>query len=390
MTIICYVLTPQTMLDKLLNTRLWALIGKELNQIKRSKQLVLSLIIPPTLQMILFGFALNPTMSHLKLGVVDECRTSESRELVGALSANDAFDLQGYYATPNEMSQALVEGRLDAGLVIPVKFAEQFVRRETTEVQMLFNGLNTNTGTIAQGYAARIIAEYNLRKAASLRVSHAEAPSLITPRVALLYNSGLISSWFIVTGVFGVLLILSSSVISASTLTKEKAMGTVEQLLMTPASTTEIIIAKIAPLFSLLMLTVCLELLVMVLVFGIPIRGNLALVFLASALCVLCGIGLGTFIATFTRNATQAQLLSIFFNPPIAMLSGAMTPIEAMPNWIQPVTYLNPVRYFSIIVRSLLFKNTPPSALYIHFLALLAFATILVSLSVGRFRKQLS
>lgn len=378
------------MLDKLLNTRLWALIGKELNQIKRSKQLVLSLIIPPTLQMILFGFALNPTMSHLKLGVVDECRTSESRELVGALSANDAFDLQGYYATPNEMSQALIEGRLDAGLVIPVKFAEQFVRRETTEVQMLFNGLNTNTGTIAQGYAARIIAEYNLRKAASLRVSHAEAPSLITPRVALLYNSGLISSWFIVTGVFGVLLILSSSVISASTLTKEKAMGTVEQLLMTPASTTEIIIAKIAPLFSLLMLTVCLELLVMVLVFGIPIRGNLALVFLASALCVLCGIGLGTFIATFTRNATQAQLLSIFFNPPIAMLSGAMTPIEAMPNWIQPVTYLNPVRYFSIIVRSLLFKNTPPSALYIHFLALLAFATILVSLSVGRFRKQLS
>ena len=159
---------------------------------------------------------------------------------------------------------------------------------------------------------------------------------------------------------------------------------------MTPANTSEIIIAKIAPLFLLLMFTVCLVLLVMVFVFSVPVRGSLALIFLASALCVLCGIGLGTFIATFTKNATQAQLLSIFFNPPIAMLSGAMTPIEAMPTWIQPVTYLNPVRYFSIIVRSVLLKDTPPEALYIHFLALLAFATILVSLSVGRFRKQLS
>jgi ABC-2 type transport system permease protein len=378
------------MLDKLLNARIWALIAKELNQIKRSKQLIISFIVPPTIQMIIFGFALNPTMSHMKLGVVDESRTSESREVVSALSENDAFDLQGYYASPDEMSKALIEGRLDAGIVIPVKFTEQLVRRETTEIQMLFNGLNTNTGTIAQGYAARMVAEYNLRKAASLRVSHAEAPLLITPRVALLYNSGLVPSWFIVTGVFGVLLMLNSSIVSASALTKEKAMGTVEQLLMTPASTTEIIIAKIAPLFLLLMLTVCLVMLVMVFVFSIPVRGSLALIFLASALCVLCGIGLGTFIATFTKNATQAQLLSIFFNPPIAMLSGAMTPIEAMPAWIQPTTYLNPVRYFSIIVRSIMLKDTPLEALYIHFLALVAFAVILVSLSVGRFRKQLS
>jgi ABC-2 type transport system permease protein len=378
------------MLDKLLNARIWSLFRKELNQIKRSRQLIISFIVPPTVQMIIFGFALNPTMTHMKLGIVDESRTVESREVVSALSENDAFDLQGYYASPAELSEALTEGRLDAGIVIPVKFTEQLVRRETAEIQMLFNGLNTNTGTIAQGYAARMIGEYNQRRAAQLRVNHSEAPLLVTPRVALLYNSGLVSSWFIVTGVFGVLLMLNSSIVSASALTKEKAMGTVEQLLMTPASTSEIIIAKIAPLFLLLMLTVCLVLLVMVFVFGVPIRGSLGLIFLASALCVLCGIGLGTFIATFTKNATQAQLLSIFFNPPIAMLSGAMTPIEAMPEWIQPMTYLNPVNYFSVIVRSVLFKDTPPAALYMHFLALLAFAAILVSLSVGRFRKQLS
>lgn len=378
------------MLDNMINARIWSLFVKELNQIKRSKQLIISFIIPPTIQMIIFGFALNPTMTHMKLGVVDECRTSESRSVVSALNANDAFDLQGYYASPDELSKALTEGKLDAGVVIPVKFAEQLIRGETAEIQMLFNGLNTNTGTIAQGYAARIIAEYNLRRAANLRVNHSEAPLLVTPRVTLLYNSGLVTSWYIVSGVFGVLLMLNSSIVSASALTKEKAMGTVEQLLMTPANTSEIIIAKIAPLFLLLMMTVCLVMIVMVFIFNVPIRGSLGLIFLASALCVLCGIGLGTFIATYTKNATQAQLLSIFFNPPIAMLSGAMTPIEAMPEWIQPVTYLNPVRYFSIIVRSVMLKDTPPEALYIHFLALLAFATILVSLSVGRFRKQLS
>ena len=127
------------MLDKILNARIWALFRKELNQIKRSKQLIISFIIPPTVQMIIFGFALNPTMSHMKLGVVDESRTIESREVVSSLSENDAFDLQGYYASPDELSQALTEGRLDAGIVIPVKFAEQLVRRETTEIQMLFN-----------------------------------------------------------------------------------------------------------------------------------------------------------------------------------------------------------------------------------------------------------
>lgn len=380
----------RNLLDKFLNARIWSLFVKELNQIKRNRQLIISLIFPPTIQIIVFGFALDPTMTNMKLGVVDESRTVESREVVSAFTANEAFVLQGYYLSPGELGQALTEGELDAGVVIPVKFAEQRIRGETAEIQMLFNGLNTNTGTIAQGYASRIVAELNQRLAMQLRVSHAEAPLPVTPRVALLYNPGLISSWFIVTGIFGVLLILSSSLVAAAALTKEKAMGTVEQLLMTPATTSEIIIAKITPLFVLLLGTVCIVLLVITLIFGVPVRGSLALVFLAAALCVLCGIGIGTFVATYTKNTTQAQLMSFFINPPIAMLSGAATPIEAMPSWIQPLTQFNPVTHFSIIVRSLLFKATQPDALYLHFLALFVFATILVSLSVGRFRKQLS
>lgn len=378
------------MLNKFLNSRLWSLIVKELNQIKRSKQLIVSLLVPPTVQMIVFGFALDPLVSHLKLGVVDESRTSESRELVSAFTENGTFDLRSYYASPEDLSKALTEGQLDAGIVISLKFAEERAQHRTAEVQLLFNGLNTNTGTIAQGYATRIVTEFNQRIMARAKVNHTDAVFLVTPRVDLLYNPGLISSWFIVTGTFGVLLILNSSLVSAAALTKEKAVGTVEQLLMTPANTTEIIIAKIAPLFILLMITVCMILIIITQIFNVPVRGSLGLIFLASALCVLCGIGIGTFIATFTKNATQAQLMSFFTNPPIAMLSGSVTPVEAMPQWIQPITYLNPVRHFGIIVRSILFKATSIDTLYPNFLALLAFAVILVLLSVGRFRKQLS
>ena len=378
------------MLEKILNARIWTLIVKELNQIKRSKQFIISLIFPPTIQVIIFGFALDPAMTNMKLGVVDEARSVESRELVSAFTANQTFALQGYFASTDELGKALTEGKLDAAIVIPYKFSEQRTRKETAEIQMIFNGVNTNTGTIAQGYASRIVAELNQKIAGQLRVNHSEDAFPITPRVALLYNPGLISSWFIVTGTFGVLLILNSSLVAAAALTKEKQMGTVEQLLMTPAGTSEIIIAKITPLFTLLMGTVCIVMLVITQVFNVPVRGSLSLIFLAAALCVMCGIGIGTFVATFTKNATQAQLLSFFINPPIAMLSGSVTPIEAMPEWMQPFTYLNPVRHFGIIVRSILFKNTGFDALYLHFLALLVIAVILVSLSVGRFRKQLS
>lgn len=378
------------LIGNIFNSRLWTLFIKELNQIKRSRELIVSLVVPPTVQVLIFGFALDPLINHMKLGVVDESRTVESREVVSALTANSAFDLQSYYVSQQELTAALTEGKLDAGVVFDAKFSEKRSRGETADVQMLFNGVNTNSGTIAQGYATRIIQEYNQRKLLEKKPSHNDATLLVTPRIALLYNPGLISSWFIVTGIIGVLLILNSSLVSASALTREKQMGTIEQLLMTPANTTEIIIAKIAPLFILLMVSVTVILIIMTQIFRVPVRGSLPLLLVSCALCVMCGIGIGTFIATFTKNATQAQLMSFFTNPPIAMLSGATTPVEAMPQWIQPYTYLNPVRHFVIIVRSIMLKGSGSAELYLHFLALLAFAIVLFSLSVTRFRKQLT
>ena len=185
------------------------------------------------------------------------------------------------------------------------------------------------------------------------------------------------------------LLILNGSLVASTAMIKEREAGTVEQLLMTPAGTTEIIIAKIAPLFLMLMFMVVIAMILMRVAFNVPGRGNVLLVGAGSALCVLCGIGIGTFIATFTKSAQQAQLMSFFVNPPLATLSGALTPVEAMPHWLQPVTVLNPIRHFGIISRATLLKGAGLDTLWPNFLALIAFTLVLVSLSVWRFRKQL-
>lgn len=215
------------------------------------------------------------------------------------------------------------------------------------------------------------------------------ARATINARVALLYNPGLVNAWFIVTGTLGTLLVLNGSLVSAASMVKEKESGTVEQLLMTPAESTEIIMAKMTPLFILLTADVWLALGVGYFVFGVPVRGSLFWLYIAGALCVLVGIGIGTTIATFTKTQTQAQLMGFFVNPPLAMLAGATTPVEAMPNWLQPFTYLNPIRHFASISRGIMLKGVGLEVLYPNFLALLAFAIILVWISAWRFRRQL-
>jgi ABC-2 type transport system permease protein len=394
-------------LNQIRNLRLWALFVKEFHQIRRNRRLVVLLIIPPTLNIILFGLALNPTFENLRLGVVDYSRTPESRELVSAFTEGLVFQTKAYYASPTELGQAISRSELDAGLVVPRDFAEKRARRQTVEVQLLVDAVNANTATIAGGYAARIIAGLNQKIALSrppqppqstgntsdaLGVSvmtNAPVRATVTPRLTLLYNPGLKSSWFITTGMIGLLLVLQGSVVSSASLVREKEIGTVEQLLMTPAESSEIIIAKVAPLFLLLAIDIGLALGMAKLVFGVPVRGSLLLFFVSASLCVLCGIGLGMMIATFTRTQQQAQLMGFFTNPPLALLSGATTPIEAMPAWLQPVTALNPVKHFAIISRGILLKGSGVDVLYPELLALTAIALVMVSISAWRFRKQL-
>ena len=379
-------------------SRLRALVTKEFNQIRRDRRLAMSLIVPPTLQLLLFGFALDATVSNLRLGVVDESRTPESRELYFTMTESKSFRLAAMFSSVDQLGRAISRGDLDAGLVIPYDYTRDLQRGRQVDVQVLLNAVNANTATIAQGYAEAVIRSYNqtflqqggihaeFRDIAGVDLSRRGHVNLLP---AFLFNPGLVNSWFIATGVFGVLLILNGSLIASTAMIKEREAGTVEQLLMTPAGTGEIVLAKITPLFVLLLVMILFAIGLMKIAFHVPFRGSFLLVFFGAALCVLCGIGIGTFIATFTKSAQQSQLMSFFVNPPLASLSGALTPVEAMPHWMQPITILNPIRHFGIITRAALLKGSGLTELWPNLLALMLFTVVLLFFSIWRFRKQL-
>src|SRR5579871_1878656 len=297
-------------------SRLRALMRKEFNQIRRDKRMAISLIIPPTLQLLLFGFALDSTVSHLRLGVIDWSHTPESREMISTLTESKSFELGGTYNSIHDMEAAISRGKLDAGIVVPYEFARDVQRGIPVDVQLLLNAANANTATIAQGYAEGVILSYNqtlagegirpkVRAVGDMAGPPADRRGVVQTLTAFLYNPGLVNAWFIVTGTFGVLLILNGSLLAATAMVKERERGTVEQLLMTPASTTDIVIAKITPLFVLLMVMALLAIGIMWLFFSVPVRGHMLLVVLSAALCILCGISIGTFVATFTKSAQQ-------------------------------------------------------------------------------------
>ena len=375
--------------------RLTALIRKEFQQIRRDRSLAVSLIVPPILQMLLFGFALDATVSHLRMGVVDASRTPESRELTATMTESKSFRLARTYLSTSELGAALTRGDLDAALVIPYDYARDLRRGRQATVQVLLNAVNANTATVGQAYAEGIIASFNrsLLRSGKVHANFAAAgpakPMQVTLTPAFLFNPGLVSAWFIVTGTFGVLLILNGSLVASTAMIKERQAGTVEQLLMTPAGTSEIVIAKILPIFLLLQVVVVFAISMLRFVFNVPMRGNLFLVLGGASLCLLTGIGIGTFIATITRTGQQAQLMSFFVNPPLATLSGALTPVEAMPQWLQPITLLNPIRHFGIITRTVLLRGAGMESLWPNFLALALLTTVLLTLSVWRFRKQI-
>ncbi len=388
----------KTLRRLLVGHRVRALIGKEFDQIRRDRRLVLSLIVPPVLQLTLFGFALSASVSNLRLGVVDESKTPESRELVATLTESRSFRLGGYYTSAEQLGDAISRAKLDAGVVVPYHYGRDLRRGSPTTVQFLLNAMNANTATIGQAYAEGVIQSYNqqLRGAGvQASVERADVPDTsphgqVQLMPAFLYNPGLVDSWFVATGVFGLLLILNSSLVSSAAMVKEREAGTIEQLLMSPASTAEIIIAKITPLFVLLSLMMLLALAVLKLVFRVPFHGSLLFVLFGGVLCILSGISLGTVIATLSKSAQQAQLTAFFINPPLSSLSGALNPVEAMPGWLQPLTVLNPIHHFATIARGSMLKGSGLATLWPNVLALLIFTLVLVALSIWRFRKQLS
>jgi ABC-2 type transport system permease protein len=370
-------------IKRLINNSFLALLIKEINQILQDKSLITFLIIPPIIYLLVYGFALNPDVQNIKLGIVDYAQTYQSRELISAFTENNIFIPETYSFSDRDLGEQVRKGNLTAGLVILPNFSRQLTEDGTAaEVQVFIDGVDANTAGIANGYISQIIQQYNRQ------IIGEQDSTLIEPQTIFFYNPGLISSWFFIPGVIGLVCTLISSLISAGTVIREKDKGTLEQLLMTPAQVWEILFAKIMPLFVFLVGSITVALLVAKIIFNVPFRGNLLLFYLLSALYIFVGIGIGVMLATLTRTQTQAFLTSFFVNLPLIQLSGAIAPVESMPDFMRYLSLFDPLTHYVIIVRGIMLRGVGLEVFWQNAIALLGFAIIILSISINQFRRH--
>ncbi len=365
------------------NTPFFALALKEIRQILRNKQLIFLLIIPPIVQLVLYGSALNPDVRNLRLGVIDYANVYESRELISALTENGIFTAQSPPLSETELGRQVETGKLNVGVIIPPEFPRRLAAGNA-EIQVLIDAVNANTAGIANSYLSQIVLQYNRR----LKTTQTKLP--VQSQVLFLYNPGLTSSWFFIPGVMGLVLTLIGTITSAIAVVKEKDVGTIEQLLMTPAAAWEILLAKVVPLFFLLLGDVLLALTLGRVIFGVPFQGNFLLFMTLSACYLFVSISIGALLGTIYQQQQQVLLTAFFINMPMVETSGAIAPVESMPPFFRTISLLNPMRHYIAIVRGILLKGSDLGVLWIHALALIIFAIVLLTISTRQFRKQLN
>jgi ABC-2 type transport system permease protein len=366
-----------------INERLRALIVKETIQILRDKQQLFLLTFPPIIQVCLYGCALSPDVQNLRLGVIDECKSYKSRELVSALVENRVFKIAKSPDNRQKLMLSLEQGKVDAGVVIPPDFDRKISQHRPATVQILLDAVDANTAGIAQGYSTQMLNVFGN----ALNNNYQAAP--VKADISYVYNPGLVSSWFFIPGVLGLVLTLTGSLVSSVTLVKEKDSGTLEQLLMTPAESWEILLAKIIPLLVMLNGTVLIALTLAVTVFQIPFRGNFFTYMFVSNIYIFVVISIGIILATVSRNQRQAILTSFFFNLPLIQLSGSLSPIESMPTLFKYLTFLNPLRYYIQCIRNILLKGVGLDIIWRDVAILFLFAAVFITFSAARFRRQL-
>ena len=355
-----------------------ALTIKEFEQLRQNKQLIIQLLLPPTLALIAVGYALNLDVKNLKVGVVDESATPQSRELLDVLTSNRAFQIQGYFASAVQLERQLAHGYLDAGIVIPAGYARDRSSQQPAAVQVLIDAANTNTARLAQSYLSQSLA------------SSLQRPGPRVEAVArIYYNPGAVNSWFFTTGTIAIILFINTSLVASALAVREKEVGTIEQLLMSPAQTAEILLAKTVPVLLLMIVVFAAGMLTAMTVFGLPQLGSWLLLSAAAILLIIAGIGTGVTVATFSANQQQAQLLTFFLLPPIVFISGAFASIEGMPAILREASVADPVKYMVIILRDVALKARGLDTLWPHFAALAAFTVALYGLSAWRYRSQL-
>lgn len=366
--------------------RIRRMVSKELHQLFRDPRSRMITFGAPILQLVLFGYAVNTDVRNAALFVVDHDRTAASRALVDALTAGGYFRVAGRSERPRDLGAALDAGRALVGLQIPRGFAQDLAAGRGAAVQVLVDGTSSNTATVAQGYALRIVQRFGLEYAAA---HGALPPGGVELRTRVWYNPTLESRVYNVPAVIGMILLMMSLLLTALAVVREREVGTLEQLMVSPLSPAELMIGKTIPVTAIAFLDLALVTGVALLWFGIPLRGSVLLLLVASGVYILTGLGFGLFISTISRTQQEAFMTMFLFFLPMIILSGFMYPIETMPAFFQWLTLLNPVRHFLEVVRGVFLKAEGFADLWPQLLALTAMAAVVLALAVRKFRKGL-
>ena len=375
--------------------RILILMWKEFLELRQNPRLAGVILVAPILQLTMLGYAATTDVHDVPVVVVDGDRSTRSRALVERFAASPYFIVVDEFLSPNEVDAALASGRAWLGVVVPIGFGAALDGSgpaSARAVQVLADGTDANSSGVALAYASGLVSEFNAALVAEQRLvgggAAAGMAAGIQGDVRVWYNPQLVSKDFMVPGVLALLLMLITSNLSAMAIVRERELGTLEQLNVTPLGRFELIMGKLLPYGMVGFIDVLLVMAVAVFWFEVPLLGSPALLLSASIVYLLCTLGLGLFISTISSTQQQAMMTStFFFLVPMIYLSGFIFPIENMPVAIQWITTLIPLRYYLIIVRGIFLKGVGFDLLWPHFAAMGAWGVTVLALAAARSRK---
>jgi ABC-2 type transport system permease protein len=368
--------------------RLLFMVWKELLELRQDRRMLPIVFVAPVFQLVILGYAATTDVKDVPMVVVDEDRTPASRNLVDRFDASPYFTVRSVLSSGKEIAPYLEEGDAWLALTIPTGYGQKVGAGRPTTVQIVADGSDANSTNIGLGYAANLVASYAEDLLAARLPPGARAPGGLAADVRVWFNPQLESKFFMIPGVLALLLIVMTVVLASMGIVREKELGTLEQLNVTPLRRWQLIVGKLLPYGLIGIIDIFLVVAVAVGWFEVPLLGSFWLLFAASLIFLLTTLGLGLFVSTISQNQQQAMMTSVFFFvTPMMYLSGFVFPIESMPAWIQPVTYLIPLRYYLVIVRGIFLKGVGAATLWPQALALLAWGVAILALATWRSRK---
>jgi ABC-2 type transport system permease protein len=366
------------------------LIRKELLELRQDPRLFGIVVIAPILQLTVLGYAATTDVKDVPVVVVDADRSARSRELISRFDASDNFTIVGVVGSTDQINDWLERGTAWMALSVPPQYGERIERGETAALQIVADGTDSNSTNVALGYARVLLTGYS-EDLITERLGGRAPERLVNASVRVWFNPDLVSRDFMIPGIVALLLLVVTTNLSAMAIVREKEIGTLEQLNVTPLARWELIAGKLLPYALVGIIDVVLVLIVAVLWFEVPMRGSPVLLFGMSLIYLLTTLGLGLFVSTISATQQQAMMTTtFFFLTPMIYLSGFIFPIENMPGWIQPATYLIPLRYFLVILRGLFLKGVGLETFWPEALALFLWGLAILTLATLRSNKRLA